>query len=151
MTIHYQKGDLFEGAPVGALLAHACNGLGMWGAGIAAQFAKRFPDEYRDYRKACDTLGKGETGRTFVVGRVACLVTSYGIGGGKDSVDQIVSATELAAEELFAHMPGNALEIHSPKINSGIFGVPWELTEAALLRAIRATDRQIKWIVWELE
>ncbi|KAL2116400.1 hypothetical protein VTJ04DRAFT_8568 [Mycothermus thermophilus] len=47
-----RAGDFFS-APRGAVLIHACNALGVWGGGIAAAFADRYPEAYRAYRAHC--------------------------------------------------------------------------------------------------
>lgn len=93
--IIYRKGNLFEGAPADAVLAHACNAQGVWGAGIAAEFARRFPEQYQEYRDECARVinPRNLVGYGMLIGRVGCLVTSYGYGANKDSEEQILSAT----------------------------------------------------------
>jgi len=46
------KASLFT-APEGSIIIHACNTKGVWGSGIAAAFAKIFPDARNVYAKAC--------------------------------------------------------------------------------------------------
>src|SRR5216684_1503693 len=102
MSIVYKKGSLFD-APHGSVLVHACNAQGMWGSGIAKEFASRFPESYEDYKAICQVgyeLGTGqlETGQAFVLGcenehRVGCLITSSNYGQLKDPKDVILKNT----------------------------------------------------------
>lgn len=143
--ITYKKGDLFT-APKDAILAHACNGQGVWGAGVAAIFRKLFPDEYVMYNKACMAGVVG--GELVMAGRVACLITSPDFGSNKDGIQEILANTEVSFKKLLriAHR-----EIHMPKINSGIFGVPWHLTEQVVLKCIKEYPGDApKVVVWEL-
>ncbi|KAJ5826610.1 hypothetical protein N7447_003373 [Penicillium robsamsonii] len=50
--VQENPGDLFN-APNGAALIHACNCQGVWGAGIARSFRKRYPAAYEIYRNHC--------------------------------------------------------------------------------------------------
>lgn len=53
MPLTLREGDLFtSGLPA---LAHGCNCQGVMGSGIAAQFSKRWPAMYAEYRSRCAT------------------------------------------------------------------------------------------------
>ncbi|PGG96280.1 ADP-ribose 1''-phosphate phosphatase [Helicocarpus griseus UAMH5409] len=47
------EGDLFEVAPEGAALIHACNCQGSWGKGIAEAFREKYPAAYQIFRVHC--------------------------------------------------------------------------------------------------
>lgn len=143
-NITYVKGDLFELAPKGAYLAHACNCQGVWGSGIAVEFRKRFPDEYKDYVDLSLTYDEFLVGKFKDFGQVVCLFTSYDYGQNKDSVSNILKNTESGLK-MISNTP--IKELHMPKINSGLFGVPWEETEAIL----KKFDGKLKFVVYELE
>lgn len=68
--IHLTKGDIFE-ADVEALV-NPVNCVGVMGLGLALQFRKRFPDNFRDYARACKR-GQVEPGRMLIhkTGRLA--------------------------------------------------------------------------------
>ena len=51
MPITFKQGDLFV-EPVEALV-NAVNTQGRMGAGIALEFAKRYPDMFQDYKRVC--------------------------------------------------------------------------------------------------
>lgn len=53
MTFEIVKGDLFDPSFKFDALAQGVNTYGIMGAGIATQFAERFPDMYADYQKFC--------------------------------------------------------------------------------------------------
>ena len=127
----YLEGDLFS-AEKGVYLAHACNCMGQWGSGVALQFRQKFPQSFEEYRAYCQ---KGvERGDVLTCAeesgyRVICMFTSFDYGPKVDPPAMILAATKTAIARLPSDRP-----IHMPKINSGLFHVPWEDT-AALLEA----------------
>lgn len=129
--IKHVSGDLFQcvSAAKKPVLAHSCNCLGVWGGGIALQFRKRYPSAYDRYKSYCLSQEGEILGSALVIEesdcRIACLFTS--IDGGGD----IVGNTALAMESLKGQI-GTGEVVHMPKINSGIFGVPWPETEEVL-------------------
>lgn len=161
MSLTYQVGSLFD-APKGVILAHACNGQGVWGRGIAVEFKNRFPKSYEQYHDYClgvKALRLGSdtshVGKTFLCSkendyRVACLITSLGFKAKTDPVDKILTQSETAINHLFEYMlefcPNN-FEIHSNKFNSGLFGVPWEKTEEVLKKCLEEFP-MFRWVVW---
>ncbi len=128
------KGDLFT-APKGSMLIHAVNCKGVWGSGIAKQFAKRFPDVYEVYHQTCVEKGDGLLGTCLLIEThgytIACLFTSKNYGQDVDKPVKILESTKLAISDLIKqnkdHKP-----LHSCKINSGLFKVPWNETKAIL-------------------
>lgn len=144
-NITYIKGDLFSAAK-GSILIHAVNCLGLWGGGIARQFALKFPKAYETYRKHCREKGIKLLGACLLTQdgdyTIACLFTSKGYGKYIDSPDNILKATKSAINELILFNPDD-YKYHACKINSGLFRVPWEKSEAIL----KATGR--KFTVYE--
>ena len=128
------KGNLFD-APKGALLAHACNTRGTWNAGVAAYFARLYPEYYKAYAAHCEHYGSELLGTSFVMAgkyhRVGCLFTSTGYGHKALYRDDILKATYHSLLDLFDKVPQGE-EIHMPRINSGLFRVPWGLTKKVL-------------------
>lgn len=159
--IEYRKMSLFD-APKGSLLVHACNCHGVWGGGIALEFAKRYPGAFKSYQAVCEMAermskegwknnlpGKGiwiPDGNEESEGWIGCLFTSEGFGNTKDSTKEILFHTTLAVYDLLKcyhelHFQGET--IYSNKFNSGLFGVPWEETEYILEKL---TD-DVNWVV----
>ena len=65
--IEYRKGDLLTAEA--EALVNTVNCVGVMGKGIALQFKKAFPDNFKNYAKACEQ-GKVEPGRMFVTERL---------------------------------------------------------------------------------
>lgn len=146
--IRYRKGDMLMEAKVGSILAHACNCRGIWGAGIAAQFAETFPASHDFYQMDCDEKGDAllGTAEEYLENGdvVVALFTSRGLGVDKDSEEEILASTESALRHLLS-IVGKKVPINMPKINAGLFGVPWEKTEAILQKL------EGNFVVWYLE
>ena len=160
--INYIKGDLFSHKSLAsAILAHACNCRGSWGAGVAAIFKRQFPSTYKLYVEHCKKYASnpsGLLGSTYLIksessdpgnsGRhnvayVACMFTSDAFGRRKNGPDDIVENTD----KLMSHLESQLAElsrtepieeqecahvVNMPKINAGLFNVPWEETETVL-------------------
>ena len=62
-TIEHRKGDLLS-ADAEALV-NTVNTVGVMGKGVALQFRKAYPENYRAYRRACEH-GEVQPGRMFV-------------------------------------------------------------------------------------
>lgn len=144
LRITQHDGDLFD-APSNSILIHACNTRGAWGAGIALQFKRRYPNAFRTYREYCRSEAPSP-GTTLLIPPmddpnqnhwIGCLFTSKNYGRAKDSPDEILENTSAAMFELLhkikdeqSHAPVGTLRMC--EINSGHFGVPWERTLASL-------------------
>jgi ADP-ribose 1''-phosphate phosphatase len=153
-SLEYRKGDLVKEMPVGGYLLHSCNARGIWGSGIAKQIKEKYPQSFKEYNTTClRYLKEGDTpvGEYFITSEnIICLFTSYDYGKKVDSPKQILLATESALSSLV--LSKKDIEIHSPKINSGLFGVPWEQTEQIIIDVLALfPNKGIRWIVWELE
>lgn len=100
--IHVQ-GDIFS-APPGSILLHACNTLGSWGAGIAAAFKERYPQQFSQYHAHCKAHGESLLGTCMLIkGQehdIACLFTSKAYGKRVDKPPSILTATRAAVQDL---------------------------------------------------
>lgn len=150
-ALSYVQGDLFEESPRPAVLAHACNCLGSWGSGVAAGFKQKFPNAFVEYKRYCDKYAEDpsellgtcqlietQDSKTGQVVYIACLFTSVRFGARVDGPEKIVTQTRLAMQDLRKQLSklsgpidANAT-IHMPKINAGLFRVPWRDTEKVL-------------------
>lgn len=128
------KGNLFD-APKGSIIIHAVNCRGLWGAGIAREFAKRFPEAYEMYSIVCQTNGNALLGKCLLIPvkdyTVGCLFTSKNYGQFVDKPAMILKSTRYAIEDLIKKNIENK-PMHMCKINSGLFNVPWDDTKAVL-------------------
>lgn len=128
------KGSLFN-APKNSIIIHACNTKGVWGTGIAKQFAEKYPNAYQIYRETCQEKGSKLIGTCLLIQTdkhiIACLFTSIGYGEFKDTPEQILKNTKSAVEDLIKQNI-SGLKLYSCKINSGRFAVPWDDTKRIL-------------------
>ena len=153
MTVVEKVGDLFD-APDEAVLIHACNCIGSWGAGIAAAFKMRYPEAFIEYRQHCrsnevENLNGSallippleEDGPKHFIG---CLFTSRRPGKGRDSPEEILENTETAMVDLMQQiaLKPEISEIRMCHINSGLFNVPWENTKS-LIEKLNFKDENV--------
>lgn len=157
--VKYIVGDLFSHVPKAAnsvsIYAHACNCKGVWGAGVAAIFKKKFPSTFTEYNRHClqhkgELLGTcqliessaSDPGNNGVPSFVACLFTAPSTGS-RQLKSSIIENTDKSLEDLHTqlqHLSKNfekedgKIVINMPKINAGLFATPWEQTEAVLLK-----------------
>jgi ADP-ribose 1''-phosphate phosphatase len=148
------KDDIFRLTRDEDVLVHACNSRGIWGAGIALQFKKQFPIASRIFTHWCEANHYNVVGKCLVVvdhGRViGNLVTSHGYGWQKDSENKILTATYNSIRDLFQQIPVYRTVV-SPRINNGLFGVPWEYTEGVIRKAIGDSGFDIEWRVHTID
>lgn len=145
MGIIYLKQDLFA-APKGSLLAHACNCKGVWGSGVAVGFKEHCPEAYKQYNQYCTEGSEFDDilGSCLLIEnpkddfRVGCLMTSDNYGFLRDTNEEILKATETAFRALLLKCSRKGIkEIWIPKINSGLFAVPWESTYEVILKCLK--------------
>lgn len=128
------RGNLFD-APKGSVIIHACNTKGVWGSGIAKEFAKRFPKARDVYSQHCQQHGPSLIGTALLIPAgdyvIGCLFTSKNYGQFVDPPQRILKATESAIADLISQNSENR-SLHTCKINAGLFKVPWNDTKALL-------------------
>lgn len=153
MALQYAQGDLFFAT--NCFLLHACNCRRNWGSGVAAQFARLFPGAYRQHQ----IIPANKPGEfQFLptpegVDGIICLFTSDGYGRHVDSPATIVKNTEKALnvlEGFFALREIGTIKIASPKINAGLFNVPWEQT-AGLIEDFLIRNPKVEWTIYTLD
>jgi ADP-ribose 1''-phosphate phosphatase len=152
MDIIYKKSSLFD-APKGSILVQAVNSKGVWGAGIAKEFKKHFPESFKFYKELCKEEGPNLVGTVIECPKekdyqVCNLVISEGYGKFKDPKEMILFNTRTAVKFLLEYNPNS--DINSNKFNSGLFNVPWHETEKIILDIMKETGYSKEWTVWEL-
>lgn len=142
------------------ILVHACNCKGSWGAGVAAKFRQEYPQCYKVHQQYCNQFshessqllgtsqimdsvpsepGHKSSGPSLIV----CLFTSDFFGNRKLDPADIVNYTKLSLYDLQTKLnqyhnysqldtKDGKIVLNMPKINAGLFGVPWPHTEAVL-------------------
>lgn len=146
-------GDIFD-APADAVIIHACNCVGNWGAGIAAAFKQRYPNAHKKHVVHCkgstptELIGtaqliapcevQGKDGQEPPAHYVGCLFTSKRFGRNRDSPKDILAATGPAMDDLMKQVRDalgqdkKVSEIRTCQINSGLFAVQWERSREAI-------------------
>lgn len=155
--LKYESISLFD-APEKSIIVHGCNARGVWGSGIAKEFAEKYPESRKDYKEFCnkyDEAGFGGLSRNHFNEKhwVGWLITSYSYGDSVDHPDIIKTQTCMAlmhfCKEIMSWHPGQEkITIYSNKFNSGLFKVPWKDTENILKLVLRKFPN-IEWIVCE--
>lgn len=146
-NIAYVKGDILRVKDEPRILIHSCNCNGSWGGGIAYQLGLVHPQSETEYIRICAENGDKLLGTCKLIDSynnstliIACLFTASFGGSAQDSA-RILRYTESALLDLDKQLNANAklrnYKFIMPKINSGIFGVPWEETESILQKLNR--------------
>lgn len=150
MILLITKGDLFSNLKEkqNVILTHSCNSKGVWGSGVAKIFHTKFPKAYEQYKNRVCKVGEG-----FIVTengyRIGCLITSKSYGAFVDPPKKIAESTYFAIKNLLESIEEEEIEIHSPKINAGLFKTPWQWTKKAIVKACEESGKKVKWVVWE--
>ncbi len=130
------KGDLIKLAKEGHfdVICHGCNCFATWGAGIALQMKKAFPDAYKadcDEPKILRKLGRWSvtiieqpTGPLTILN----LYTQYNYGTDKINCDY--QAIRDCFRGIKRHFSG--LRIAYPKIGAGLAGGNWQVISAII-------------------
>lgn len=163
-NIVYKKGNILTLKKYPRILIHSCNTDGAWGGGIAYQLALRYPHAEQDYIDICKGQGSRLLGKCALIPSygdenllIACLFTlsfSDSMGDSKriilentrKSLDHLHQLLKEPNDQLAIQRSLGEYKLEMPKINSGIFGVPWEQTEAIL----REFEGKMEFTVYEL-
>ncbi|CCK72519.1 ADP-ribose 1''-phosphate phosphatase KNAG_0K01580 [Huiozyma naganishii CBS 8797] len=141
-NITYLKGNILAEKEYPRILLHSCNCSGSWGGGIAYQLACRFPEAEKKYVELCENNRTGLLGKCRIIMSsrnsnllIGCLFTAP-MGGCDQNDETILRYTRNALKDLARQIKDQEsladYKLEMPKINSGIFGVPWEQTESIL-------------------
>ena len=119
------KGNLFESGI--QAICHGCNTVGAMGAGIALQFAKRYPKMVVEYQRLC-RMGHFTTGSCYVYQSPSDDRIIGNLGSQKmPGADATVENIELSLEEFILSLKEMGMkELGMPKIGCGIGGLDWE-------------------------
>jgi len=132
MPVKFVRGDMFA-TPGLTAFAHGCNCRGVMGAGIAAEFSRRWPKMYEEYRRRCRT-GEFSLGNVMPYQKegiwIFNLGTQFEPGPAADRV-----AIETAVTGM-CKVAGqfNIREIAMPLVGSGIGGLDPAWVQATLQR-----------------
>lgn len=142
--IKYIKEDIFKTDCI--IIAHGCNCLGAYGAGIAKLMADKFPQSKFEYVNKFKTSGWKLGEVQFVKSNnkiIANCATQHNYGGGakygKVYVDY--AAIQTVMEKLYKYSTEHNLTIAIPKIGAGLAGGNWTKIESIINNVFK--DKEI--------
>jgi O-acetyl-ADP-ribose deacetylase (regulator of RNase III) len=135
MKIRYVEGDIFAGPE--PVLVHGCNAFGKMGAGIALQVKRRYPEAFRAYRAAFESLDDPAAGlplgsTTWIRAADGRLIVNavtqrdYGRAKGRVYVDYEAVRTVLRVIDSRARSDGFEA-VAFPLIGAGLAGGSWTI------------------------
>jgi O-acetyl-ADP-ribose deacetylase (regulator of RNase III) len=153
--------------PVGIeprIVAHVCNDIGAWGAGVSGAIGRRWPKAERMYRDWFAGRLTTEGGAPFPrpalgmlqlvrVGGdlwVANLIAQHGVRRAGDNGPRPLRLGAL--ENALAKLAGSARErgasVHCPRLGCGLAGGTWEEIEPMLQRTLLAAGIPVTVYDW---
>jgi O-acetyl-ADP-ribose deacetylase (regulator of RNase III) len=134
--IEFQRGNLLEAKA--EALVNTVNCVGVMGKGIALQFKQAFPENFKQYKKACD-LGVVKPGQMFIVATGNLFNPRYIINfptkhhwKGKSKLEDIkVGLGTLAAEVKQLGIQSIAI----PPLGCGNGGLDWAVVKPLIVNA----------------
>lgn len=151
-----KTGNLFDTDAI--FIGHGVNCKGMMGAGIAAEFKRRYPKNFAKYQIACRgyLLTPGEY---FAVSddsdpdniKVIVNFASQDKPGADASYDWVFSSLRRFAEAANNHpqYAGEKITVAIPEIGCGIGGLDWQLVEF-IIEVIEQMYPNVEFEVWHL-
>lgn len=141
-----KSGNLFDSTQT--CLGHGVNTRGVMGAGIAKEFKKRFPENYRAYHHQCRSgkLAPGGLYSHWEGGHFILNMASQDWPGAHARNDWLFSAALKAGR--FAYFGGYDY-VAIPLIGCGIGGLSWSDVERSLITAENLTGIQFE--VWKFD
>ncbi|WP_420442408.1 type II toxin-antitoxin system antitoxin DNA ADP-ribosyl glycohydrolase DarG [Candidatus Palauibacter sp.] len=147
--IRFKTGDLF--AEEAEALVNTVNCVGVMGRGIALQFKRAFPSNFKAYAAQCKR-GEMKPGRVFVFETGSGVPPRYIINfpskrhwRGKSRLEDIESGLRSLVRELRAR---DIRSVAIPPLGSGLGGLDWSLVRTCILRAFEDLD-DIEVVVFE--
>jgi len=137
--IEYKTGDLL--AEKADALVNTVNCVGHMGAGIALQFKKAWPENFRAYAAACRD-GEVQPGRMFVFETNQLAPPRYIINfptkrhwRGRSRLEDIDAGLAALVAEIHRLRIGS---VAVPPLGAGLGGLPWEEVRRRIERAMGA-------------
>lgn len=146
--IRYVTGDILT--VQSGVIVHGCNALGVMGAGVAKQIAKRYPSVYKDYREYCkksvpeeilgDALMVKVSDELIILNAItqltygSILETRY---VSYDAIDRVFDS--------IASIYDSCTHIHMPKIGAGLGGGNWGVITEIIQHRLSTFDNVFCW------
>ncbi len=139
--VNYKTGDILEDHA--EAIVNTVNCVGVMGRGIALQFKKAYPENFKAYAKACKN-GEVQSGKMFVFKTGALLGPQYVINfptkrhwRDKSKIEDI----EAGLNDLVRVIDENNIRsIAIPPLGSGLGGLDWKVVRRMIVRAMSSCD-----------
>lgn len=135
--INYKIGDLFNDNA--EAIVNTVNCVGVMGRGIALQFKKRYPENFKEYEAKCK-LGEITPGRIFVFETNSFINPKYIINfptkrhwRGESRIEDIESGLADLIQVIKKH---KIKSIAIPPLGSGLGGLEWSLVKSKIEAAL---------------
>lgn len=139
--INYKTGDLFNDNA--EAIVNTVNCVGVMGRGIALQFKKRYPENFKEYEAKCK-LGEIMPGRVFVFETNSFIKPKYIINfptkrhwRGASRIEDIESGL-VDLVRAIKNYEINSIAI--PPLGSGLGGLEWALVKSKIEAALTGID-----------
>lgn len=129
--IKYVNGDIFKSKAL--ILVNPVNTRGVSGAGLALEFKKRYPKNYRRYKEACD-LGNLKIGKLHSYEEKGKLIINLPTKDDYKKPSKI-EYIRKGLEILAGGLKGSDVSIAIPKLGCGLGGLKWEDVRAEIEKA----------------
>lgn len=146
--ITYQKGNILHDQS--DAIINTVNTVGVMGKGLALQFKKAFPENFKEYKKACDDHSM-VTGKVLSVSLNSMSPPFFIINfptkahwKGKSKLEYI----EQGLDSLKAEVKRlNLKSVAIPALGSGLGGLPWQDVEQ-LIQSSLAEFPEVNWLLY---
>ncbi|XPF94688.1 macro domain-containing protein [Colwellia sp. RE-S-Sl-9] len=146
--ITYQKGNILHDQS--DAIINTVNTVGVMGKGLALQFKKAFPENFKEYKKACDDHSM-ITGKVLSVSLNSMSPPFFIINfptkahwKGKSKLEYI----EQGLDSLKAEVKRlNLKSVAIPALGSGLGGLPWQDVEQ-LIQSSLAEFPEVNWLLY---
>ena len=154
MSIEFVTGDLFNAKT--QAIVNTVNCVGVMGKGVALEFKKRWPDNFKVYKKKCDH-GQIKIGEMFVFSNNSSLFESD-VGfehlinfptkkhwRSKSKVEYIIEGLE---DFIFEVRRLNIKSVAIPPLGCGNGGLPWSQIRPLIVDKISELP-DVQWVIYE--
>jgi O-acetyl-ADP-ribose deacetylase (regulator of RNase III) len=134
--IEFKQGNLLEEKT--EALVNTVNCVGVMGKGVALQFKQAFPENFKQYKKACDAHTV-QPGKMFIVSTESLLFPRYIINfptkqhwKGKSKLQDVKSGLAALVEDIRRY---NIHSIAIPPLGCGNGGLDWNIVKPLITEA----------------
>lgn len=138
-------------------VAHGCNALGVFGAGVALAIAKKWPKAYQQYKEFLAPFEQNYDsalarvdfveivqGELYVANCITQVYTGFDKHGNPPAVLDAIEAT-LACTLIACQI--RSLDLYTPQIGCGLGGLDWETQVKPIYESLAEEFSDVNWYV----